>query len=91
MRAGGLAEVAAARADGRWAAAYESQKEATVPDDLAAALAGRPAAREAFARLGRTDRYLMVLTLLRARTPRTRETRLRSALAALETRGPYET
>ncbi|MEU1556215.1 YdeI/OmpD-associated family protein [Streptomyces scabiei] len=91
MRAGGLAEVAAARADGRWAAAYASQKEATVPDDLAAALAGRPAARDAFARLGRTDRYLIVLTLLRARTPRTRETRLRSALAALETQGPDET
>lgn len=91
MRTGGLAEVAAARADGRWAAAYASQKEATVPDDLAAALAENPAARDAFDRLGRTDRYLLVLTLLKARTPRTRETRLRSVLAALGTEGPNET
>ena len=34
----GLAEVAAAKADGRWDAAYESQRDATVPPDLAAAL-----------------------------------------------------
>lgn len=32
MRPGGLAEVDAAKADGRWAAAYESQKEAGVPE-----------------------------------------------------------
>jgi len=37
MRAPGLAEVEAAKADGRWAAAYESQRNATVPADLAAA------------------------------------------------------
>ncbi len=35
MRPAGLAEVEAARADGRWDAAYVSQKEATVPPDLA--------------------------------------------------------
>ena len=44
MRPAGLAEVEAARADGRWDAAYVSQKEATVPPDLAAALAASPAA-----------------------------------------------
>ena len=43
MRPAGLAEVAAAKADGRWEAAYESQRTATVPPDLAAALAGNPA------------------------------------------------
>ena len=45
MRPAGLAEVAAAQADGRWAAAYASQRTAAVPDDLAAALAGDPRAR----------------------------------------------
>ena len=39
MRAAGFAEIEAAKADGRWDAAYESQRTATVPDDLAAALA----------------------------------------------------
>jgi uncharacterized protein YdeI (YjbR/CyaY-like superfamily) len=46
MRPAGLAEVDAAKADGRWAAAYESQRNATVPPDLAAAPAGEPAREE---------------------------------------------
>ncbi|WP_149825329.1 YdeI/OmpD-associated family protein [Streptomyces tailanensis] len=84
MRPGGLAEVDAAKTDGRWAAAYESQKEAGVPEDLAAALERNPPARSAFERLGKTDRYLVVLGLLKARTPATRAARLRAALAKLE-------
>lgn len=84
MRPGGLAEVAAAEADGRWAAAYASQKEATVPDDLAAALAGNPGARSFFDGLGRTDRYRAVVGLLRARTPETRAARLRAVMTELE-------
>jgi uncharacterized protein YdeI (YjbR/CyaY-like superfamily) len=84
MRPGGLAEVDAAKADGRWASAYASQKEAAVPEDLEAALAHRPRARQAFDRLGRTDRYLLVLGLLKARTPHTRAARLGAALERLE-------
>lgn len=38
MQAPGLAEILAAKTDGRWDAAYESQKKATIPPDLAAAL-----------------------------------------------------
>src|SRR6478672_13069044 len=38
MRPAGLAEVERAKADGRWAAAYDSPATAVVPDDLAAAL-----------------------------------------------------
>lgn len=34
MKPAGLQEVVAAKADGRWAAAYEGQRNATVPDDL---------------------------------------------------------
>ncbi|WP_328506065.1 YdeI/OmpD-associated family protein [Streptomyces sp. NBC_00391] len=90
MRPGGLAEVASAKADGRWAAAYASQKESGVPEDLTAALDGNPRARQAFERLGKTDRYLVVLGLLKARTPHTRAARLRTALAGLET-GPDRT
>jgi uncharacterized protein YdeI (YjbR/CyaY-like superfamily) len=83
MRPAGLAEVAAAKADGRWAAAYESQREATVPDDLAAALDQNPRARAAFESLGKTDQYLTMLPLLRARTPDGRATRLAAAIANL--------
>ncbi|MDC2949130.1 YdeI/OmpD-associated family protein [Streptomyces heilongjiangensis] len=88
MRPGGLAEVDAAKADGRWASAYASQKEAVVPEDLQAALARLPRARQAFDRLGRTDRYLLVLGLLKARTPRARAARLGAALRRLEAGRP---
>lgn len=83
MRPGGVAEVAAAEADGRWAGAYESQKLAEVPQDLASALERNPGAGQAFRRLGKTDRYLVVLGLLKARTPRTRAARLQAAVAEL--------
>ncbi|MGD9695377.1 MAG: YdeI family protein [Thermoleophilia bacterium] len=84
MRPPGLAEVEAARADGRWEAAYESQRSAAVPDDLAAALAARPRAARAFEALGRTDRYAAILPLLRARTPAGRARRLGALLDRLE-------
>jgi uncharacterized protein YdeI (YjbR/CyaY-like superfamily) len=83
MRPAGLAEVAAAKADGRWDAAYESQREATVPDDLAAALERNPRAKAAFERLGRTDQYLTMLPVLRARTPESREAQLTAVLRKL--------
>lgn len=83
MRPAGLAEVAAAKADGRWEAAYESQRTAAVPPDLAAALAGDAGANAAFERLGRSDRYGVILPLLRARTPETRARILARAVAQL--------
>ncbi|WP_328493756.1 YdeI/OmpD-associated family protein [Streptomyces sp. NBC_00414] len=88
MRPTGHAEVAAARADGRWEAAYESQRDATVPDDLAAALDRSPRAKACFDGLGKTGRYLVVLGLLRARTPEVRAARLRKAVTGLESGQP---
>jgi uncharacterized protein YdeI (YjbR/CyaY-like superfamily) len=73
MRDAGLAEVAAAKADGRWEAAYESQRLAEVPADLAAALEANEAAKATFDRMGRSERYLVIMTLLKARTPATRQ------------------
>ena len=69
MRPGGLAQVEAARADGRWDAAYPSQAQATVPPDLAEALAATPGAAAAFDRLSRSARYALMLPVFRARTP----------------------
>jgi uncharacterized protein YdeI (YjbR/CyaY-like superfamily) len=85
MRPSGLAEVAAARQDGRWDAAYASQRDATVPQDLVDALASRPRAAQAFEALGKTERYAVILDLETARTADTRTARLRRAVAALET------
>jgi len=87
MRPSGLAEVEAAKADGRWDAAYEPQREATVPPDLAAALAASPLAAKAFAALSRTSQYAVILDVVTGRTSRTRATHISKAIAALEARG----
>ncbi|MFG2710813.1 YdeI family protein [Streptomyces goshikiensis] len=88
MREPGLAEVRGAREDGRWERAYASQRSAPVPADLTAALDEDPQARAAFDALDKTGRYLLVLPLLRAGTPRARRARLDSALRALNQRHP---
>ena len=87
MRPSGLAEVEAAKADGRWDAAYESQREATVPPDLAAALAASPRAATAFASLSKTSQYAVILDVVTARAPRTRAAHISKAIAELEARG----
>ena len=87
MRPAGLAEVEAAKADGRWDTAYASQRNATVPPDLAAALEASPEAARAFAAMNRSDRYTVIHKLLTARTPAARDAQLRRAMAALASRG----
>ena len=88
MRPSGLAEVEAAKADGRWAAAYESQRNASVPPDLAAALGASPRAAQAFGALSKTQQYAVILKLVTARTVTARDARLRAAMAALEAGAP---
>lgn len=84
MRPPGLAEVAAAQADGRWAAAYASQRTAEVPPDLAAALAANPRAAATFAALGRSERYQVILALLKTRTEAGRTSALTRSIERLE-------
>lgn len=86
MRPPGLAEVAAAQADGRWEAAYTAQRNATVPPDLAEALAAHPEAAARFEALDKTARYLVILSLLKARTPAGRAARLGKAISGLLSR-----
>ena len=87
MRPRGLAEVEAAKADGRWDAAYESQKEATVPPDLAAALAASPIASSAFDSLSKTAQYAVILDVVTARTEKARAAHISKAITVLEARG----
>ena len=87
MRPRGLAEVEAAKADGRWDAAYESQREATVPPDLAAALAASPMASSAFDSLSKTAQYAVILDVVTARTEKARVAHISKAITVLEARG----
>ena len=84
MRPAGLAEVEAAKADGRWDAAYEGARTAKVPDDLQRELDANEAAREFFAGLDSSNRYAIVYRLDDAKKPETRERRLRKFVAMLE-------
>jgi uncharacterized protein YdeI (YjbR/CyaY-like superfamily) len=83
MRPAGLAEVRRAQADGRWAAAYEGQKKAAVPDDLQRELDARPEAKAFFAGLSSQNRYAILYRLQDAKKPETRARRLAKFVAML--------
>jgi len=59
-------------------------REVDVPEDLAAALAAAPGAREAFDRLPYTHRKEHVNAIIEAKRPETRERRIAAAVAKLQ-------
>ena len=83
MRPAGLREVERARADGRWAAAYEPQSTAAVPEDLARALDGNAAARTFFEGLDRANRYAILYRVAEAKRPETRARRIATFVTML--------
>jgi uncharacterized protein YdeI (YjbR/CyaY-like superfamily) len=83
MQPAGHREVEAARADGRWDAAYPSASTATVPDDLQRALEADPAARAFFEALDRLNRYAILYRIHDARRPETRAQRIAGFVAML--------
>jgi uncharacterized protein YdeI (YjbR/CyaY-like superfamily) len=90
MRPAGLAQVEAARADGRWERAYAGPATITVPDDLAAALAAEPGAQQAFDGLDGRNRYAVLHRVATAATPQTRTRRIAALVTMLaEGRRPY--
>ncbi len=76
LRSPGLAEVEAAKSDGRWEAAYASQGKAEVPEDLAAALASHETARRFFETLDRANRYSIIYRVNDAKKTETRARRI---------------
>ncbi|HEU4656624.1 MAG TPA: YdeI/OmpD-associated family protein [Capillimicrobium sp.] len=82
MRPRGLAEVEAAKADGRWDAAYDGPATASVPDDLAAAL-DAAGLREAFDELDGRNRYSILHRVQTAKKPETRTRRIEKYVGML--------
>jgi uncharacterized protein YdeI (YjbR/CyaY-like superfamily) len=76
MRPAGLREVERAQADGRWAAAYDGSRTATVPDDLRSALDANARAGAAFAALDARNRYAILYRVQDAKRPQTRALRI---------------
>ena len=83
MRAGGLREIEAAKADGRWDAAYAGAATMELPAELSAALARDPKAQAAFAALDRTNRYAICWRVATAKRAQTREARAADLLEKL--------
>ena len=79
----GLAQVAAAKADGRWQAAYPSQSAATPHADLQAALDNDPAARRAFDTLDAANRYAIIYRVHQAKTAAKRQAKIAELMAML--------
>lgn len=65
----GLAHVEAAKADGRWDAAYAPARSMTIPDDLAEAIGANAKASATLATLDRTNLYALAFRVGTTRTP----------------------
>lgn len=83
MKPAGLAEVAAAKKDGRWARAYDSPSAATVPSDFLEALAKDKKARAFFETLDKANTYAIAYRLQTAKKPETRARRMQELLAMM--------
>jgi uncharacterized protein YdeI (YjbR/CyaY-like superfamily) len=84
MLPAGLREVERAKADGRWDAAYDSHRTATVPDDLRAALEANPDAREFFETLNSANRYAILFRVQTTKTPAGRAKKIGQLVEMLE-------
>lgn len=83
MGPAGTAAVEAARADGRWDAAYAGARTIEVPADLAAALDAEPVAKEFFATLGGANRYAVLYRIGSVKKPETRARKIEQYVAML--------
>lgn len=83
MMPAGLAEVEAAKADGRWAAAYDSPANAAVPPEFVAALARNAKAKQFYATLNKANLYAIAYRVQTAKRPETRIRRIELIIAML--------
>ena len=84
MKPAGLKAVEAAKNDGRWEAAYASQKNITMPEDFQAALEQNEKANAAFAKLKSAERYSFLFRIHHAKKPETRAKRIQKFIEMLE-------
>ncbi len=76
VKPAGLAQIEAAKGDGRWDAAYPAQSAAPVPEDLQQALDQKPEARAFFETLTGSTRYAFLYRLHNVVTPESRAKRI---------------
>jgi uncharacterized protein YdeI (YjbR/CyaY-like superfamily) len=86
MKPPGQWQVDAAKADGRWDAAYapiRAASEASIPDDLRAAIDATPKARQTFQTLGRQNLFALAFRTNAMRTLAGRARKIASLVAML--------
>lgn len=89
MQPSGQRQVDAAKADGRWDAAYapiRATSEASVPDDLRAAIDKNPGARKTFKTLGKMNLFALAFRTNSMKTPAGRARKI-AALVEMLARG----
>jgi uncharacterized protein YdeI (YjbR/CyaY-like superfamily) len=84
MKAAGLKAVEAAKQDGRWDAAYASQKNIPIPEDFQAALDKNEKAKTFFVSLKSAERYSFLFRILNAKKPETRAKKIQQFVEMLE-------
>jgi uncharacterized protein YdeI (YjbR/CyaY-like superfamily) len=84
MRSQGIAQVEAAKADGRWKQAYSPPSEARVPSDFLRELKKDKIAEAFFKTLNKANLYAIVYRLETAKKPETRERRFNQILAMMK-------
>ncbi|HZR01629.1 MAG TPA: YdeI/OmpD-associated family protein [Burkholderiales bacterium] len=77
MTPAGLAEVEAAKADGRWAAAYDSPATATVPPEFMKELARNAKAKQFYSTLNKANLYAIAYRLQTAKREETKIKRMK--------------
>ena len=83
MKAPGVQEVDAAKADGRWQRAYSSPGAMAFPADFLKALSRNKKAKSFFDGLNKANVYAIAYRLQTAKRPETRERRMQSILAMM--------
>jgi uncharacterized protein YdeI (YjbR/CyaY-like superfamily) len=84
MRPAGLAQIEAAKADGRWEGAYAPASQAEVPIDLQKALDNNPKASAFFATLNSRNRYAILYRIGNVKKAETRARKIAEFVAMLE-------
>jgi len=83
MKAAGLKEAEAAKADGRWDVAYDSQSNITVPADFLKELRKNNVAFAFYESLNKANKYAIAWRIQTAKRPETREKRMKDILEML--------
>jgi uncharacterized protein YdeI (YjbR/CyaY-like superfamily) len=84
MKPAGLKAIEAAKADGRWAKAYDGQKTMTVPEDFQAALNKNKKAKAFFETLNRVNRFAILFRIHNVKKAETRTKKIKQFIEMLE-------